>query len=70
MRFRRYFDSVTNYLTQKLARDLNVDSVRLLPWSEMTAGDIINWPSDVKFIPAYKMKTKVMKSLYELEKAD
>jgi hypothetical protein len=61
---------VTNYLTQKLARDLNVDSVRLLPWSEMTAGDIINWPSDVEFIPAYKMKTKQIRSLYELAKAD
>jgi hypothetical protein len=62
--------SVANYLTQKLASGLNVDSVRLLPWSEMTEGDILNWPSDVEFRPLYKMKTKEIRRLYEFAKAD
>jgi hypothetical protein len=36
----------------------------------MGAEDIINWPSDVRFVPVYKMNTDEVKRIYELVKDD
>jgi hypothetical protein len=57
-------------LADKLAKKLNADSIKHLPWSEMTAGDIINWPREVEFRTVDKMSTKELKSLQELAKND
>jgi hypothetical protein len=59
--------NVTKYLTDKLSKTLNVPSIKI-PWSEMTAEDIMNWPSDVQFQPFYKMQLKDLKMLNELAK--
>jgi hypothetical protein len=59
----------TKYLADKLARKLNVSSIRI-PWSKMKAGDIINWPQDVKLIPIYNMNMKDIQRLHELVKKD
>jgi hypothetical protein len=56
-------------IADKLANKLNVPSFKL-PWSEMTAKDIINWPSEVEFIPISKMKMVEVKILHKLAKAD
>jgi hypothetical protein len=61
---------VPRYLVEKLASQLNEPSIKGVPWSEMKAGDIMNWPSDLKFISLYKMKAKELRRLYELTKED
>jgi hypothetical protein len=58
---------ILKYLADKLARKLNVFSIEV-PWSEVKAGDIIGWPSSVKFMPVKNMDTKGLKSLYKLAK--
>jgi hypothetical protein len=58
---------VTKYLAEKLAKKLNVSSIAI-PWSKMKAGDIINWPSDVGFIPVYNMSINEVRRLYKLTK--
>jgi hypothetical protein len=62
--------SVTNHLTKKAARKLNVDTVKRLPWSRMTKLDIINWPEGVDFKPIYDMNTNEAQILYKLVKVD
>jgi Mor family transcriptional regulator len=61
---------VSKYLGDKLAIKLNVPSIKRLPWSEMTAGDIINWPQEVKFQRINFMNKKELKKLYRLAKED
>jgi hypothetical protein len=58
---------VTKYLAEKLAKKLNVPSITI-PWSQMKAGDIINWPSDVGFKPVYNMSINEVKRLFKLTK--
>jgi hypothetical protein len=60
---------ILKYLGDKLSRKLNVPSTTI-PWSEMGTEDIINWPSDVDFMPVYKMNTNEVKRIYELSKDD
>jgi glycine betaine/choline ABC-type transport system substrate-binding protein len=60
---------VSKYLADKLAKKLNVSSVKV-PWSKMKAEDIINWPPDVKFKPVSKMNLNEVKILHELIKED
>jgi hypothetical protein len=36
----------------------------------MGSEDIINWPSDVRFVPVYKMNTDEVKRIYALAKDD
>jgi hypothetical protein len=60
---------VAKYLGDKLAKALSEPSIKI-PWSEMKAGDIIGWPSGVKFMPVNNMDTKGLKSLYKLAKKD
>jgi hypothetical protein len=60
---------VRKYLGDKLATKLNVPSIKV-PWSQMTAKDIINWPADVKFIKVQKMNKDELKSLHKLAKED
>jgi hypothetical protein len=67
---RNQFQSdITKYLAHKLARKLNVPSIKV-PWSQIKSGDIINWPSDVEFMPLSHMKIKEVQRLYALAKAD
>jgi hypothetical protein len=61
--------AVTKYLTYKLARKLKVSGIRI-PWSDIKAGDIINWPSDVKLMSSSLMNSEEVKSLYSLAKKD
>jgi hypothetical protein len=56
---------VTKYLAQKLAKKLNVPSITI-PWSQMKADDIINWPQDVKFNQIYKINIKELERLHKL----
>jgi peptidyl-tRNA hydrolase len=60
---------VTKYLADKLAKKLNVSNT-LLPWSQMKAEDVINWPSDLKFMPVNKMTLHELKMLHKLVKED
>jgi hypothetical protein len=60
---------ITKYLADKLAKKLNVPSIRV-PWSKMKAEDIINWPSDLEFVPAHQMNTEDLKLLYKLAVRD
>jgi hypothetical protein len=60
---------VTNLLAYKLAKRLN-NSITNFPWAKMTVEDIINWPSDVKFMPLYKMNVNQLRRLYKLAKQD
>jgi hypothetical protein len=62
--------TIAKYLGDKLAKKLNLPSIKVLPWSQMTAGDIINWPTDVEFKPFSKMSTRQIRRLFELAKAD
>ena len=61
--------AVTKYLTDKLAKKLKMSSIRM-PWSIMKTGDIINWPSDVRFIPVNKLNTEEVQRLYSLTKEE
>jgi hypothetical protein len=56
---------VTQYLGVKLAQKLNLPSVNKIPWSQMKEGDIINWPSDVKY---GRMSGKNQMELHKLDK--
>jgi hypothetical protein len=60
---------VAKYLGDKLAKKINVPSIKV-PWSKMKEGDIINWPSDVKFAPISKLKVYEVERLSELAKED
>jgi hypothetical protein len=60
---------ITKYLTDKLAKKLNVASMQV-PWSEMKAEDIINWPSDVEFRTVWMMSLDELKRLHKLIKED
>jgi hypothetical protein len=59
----------TKYLADKLARKVNVSSIKI-PWSKMKAEDIINWPSDLKFNRIAKMRAIDLKKLHDLVKQD
>jgi hypothetical protein len=61
--------AVTNSLKDKLASKLNVPSIDI-PWSLMEAGDIINWPSTVKFMSVWQLNVDDLKRIYELVKED
>ena len=60
---------VVKYLHDKLAKRLNVSTVRV-PWSKMKAEDILNWPLDVKLISIEKMNFNDLKKLNELARKD
>jgi len=60
---------VVKYLHDKLAKRLNVSTVRV-PWSKMKAEDIIHWPQDVDFKQIHNMNKHDLKKLYELAKED
>jgi hypothetical protein len=60
---------LTKYLQDKLAEHLNVDSIKV-PWSQMTAKDIINWPPDMEFRNVNRMSTEELNRLLELAKKD
>jgi hypothetical protein len=53
------------YLADKLAKKLNVSSVKV-PWSKMKAEDIINWPSDIGFMHIAKIHRAEVKRLLTL----
>jgi hypothetical protein len=59
----------TKYLADKLAKELNVDSIKV-PWSEMTAKDIINWPENVEFKRPNVLKKNDLKTLHKMAKED
>jgi hypothetical protein len=61
---------LTKYLQDKLAEKLNVDSIKKLPWSQMKAKDIINWPPDMEFRNVNRMSRSEVKRLAELAKKD
>jgi uncharacterized protein YutE (UPF0331/DUF86 family) len=61
---------MTDYISKKLAQKLNVPSIQRLPWSKMTAGDIINWPPEVEFKKIDKMSSDQLKKIHELTKED
>jgi len=58
---------VTKYLKDKLANRLNVFSIKV-PWSQLKAGDILNWPTSVEFKVVDKMNKEQVKRLYSLAK--
>jgi hypothetical protein len=60
---------VAKYLAAKLSKESNrpVGNIR---WVNIKAGDIINWPSDIKFRPVDKMGVNEVMRLYKLAKAD
>jgi hypothetical protein len=60
---------VTKYLRDKLAKKLNVNRIKV-PWSEMKAEDIINWPPDMKFKRINVMNKNDLEILQELAKKD
>jgi hypothetical protein len=60
---------IAKYLANKLAKKLNRKKAKV-PWSKMTAEDIINWPSDVEFKPVYKVNTNALKRVHTLFKED
>jgi hypothetical protein len=60
---------VAKYLGDKLAKRLKI-SMTYLPWSEIKAEDIINWPPDVEFGKVNKMNTNDVKKIYALAKDD
>jgi DICT domain-containing protein len=59
----------TKYLADKLAKKLNVSSIKI-PWSSIREADIINWPPEVKFAPIYKMGVDDLEKLYVLVTQD
>jgi hypothetical protein len=61
---------VTTYLSKKLAQKLNVPSMQRLPWSKMTAGDIINWPPEVEFKEFGKLNVDPVRKIHKLVKED
>ena len=61
---------LTKYLQDKLAEKLNVESIKKLPWSEMTAKDIINWPPEVELKNMVKMSYDQIRKIQELVKED
>jgi hypothetical protein len=61
---------IRKYFGDKLAKKLNIKSVKRLPWSQMKAEDIINWPENVEFKSVAKLGLKDLKILYELAKKD
>jgi hypothetical protein len=58
---------VAKHLANKLAKKLNVSSVKV-PWSKMKAGDVINWPSDLDFSPISNMSINEVGRLHKLTK--
>jgi hypothetical protein len=58
---------ISTYLANKLAKELNVSSVKV-PWSKMKAGDIINWPSDLGIKSVYNLSLNVVRRLHKLTK--
>jgi len=58
---------ITKHLANKLAKKLNVSSVKV-PWSKMKAGDVINWPLDLDFSPISNMSINEVGRLHKLTK--
>lgn len=58
---------IQNYLSDKLAKRLNVSSLNV-PWSKIKSEDIINWPQDVKFRTVQQLSTQELETLHELVK--
>jgi hypothetical protein len=56
---------ISEYLQDKLAKKLNTSRIRI-PWSRMKKGDIINWPSKLKFESVTYMNTNEIKMLHQL----
>jgi hypothetical protein len=61
---------VSKYLRNKLAQKLNLADITVLPWYIMKAGDILNWPSGVKFTSVYLMNPNEVNVLHKLVTED
>ncbi len=69
-RYRNQFRSqIVRYFGDKLATKLNLSS-RRVPWSQIKAKDIINWPSGLEFKAIKKMPLNDLKKLHELAVED
>jgi hypothetical protein len=60
---------VMKYLRVKLASKLNKPSIKI-PWSQMKAGDIINWPPTVNFTSVIQISANDIKKIHKLVKED
>jgi hypothetical protein len=60
---------IVKYLRDKLSSKLNVPRIRL-PWSEMKAGDILNWPPDVELRIVDKLKLEELEKVHKLAKGN
>jgi hypothetical protein len=67
--FNEILSDIRKYFGDKLAKKLNVDSIRV-PWSQMKATDIINWPENVEFKPVKRMSMQELKLIDKLAKKD
>jgi uncharacterized protein YdhG (YjbR/CyaY superfamily) len=61
--------AVIKSLRDKLAYKLNKPSIKI-PWSQMEAGDIINWPPTVDLTKAAKLNKNDLKTIHELAMKD
>jgi hypothetical protein len=57
---------VGHSLKDKLAIHLTDPSIREVPWSQMKAGNIINWPADVKLMSVWQMNAEEVKRVHQL----
>jgi hypothetical protein len=60
---------IAKYLADKLAKKLNVSRIRV-PWSLLADGDIINWPSGMKFKRIAQINIRQLNRLYRQVKMD
>jgi hypothetical protein len=61
--------AIIQSLRDKLASKLNKPSIKI-PWEQIEAGDIINWPSTVKFMSVWLLKGNDLKTIHKLVKED
>jgi uncharacterized protein YfkK (UPF0435 family) len=60
---------ITKYLGENLAKKLKISHIKV-PWSQMKADDIINWPLEVDLQSINKMKADDLKKIHQLVKDD
>jgi hypothetical protein len=58
---------INKYLSDKLAKELSLPNIRV-PWAQIKAKDILNWPADVRCIPVWWMQADEVKTLHKLVK--
>jgi hypothetical protein len=61
--------AIIQSLRDKLASRLNKPSIKI-PWSQMKAGDIINWPSTVDLTKLNNLNKNDLKTIHELAMKD